>query len=159
MRYLLGIDPGLSGALALYDPMMESLETYPMPVIKAGTASKRVVDELELARMIDSFSGSIKKVVIERVHAMPKQGVTSVFTFGMGYGILRGIVAANFLPVEYVTPQKWKKGLRVPALKDGSRARASEIFPKYSDQWNLKKWDGRAEAAMIAYYGSKHLMD
>ena len=157
MRYFLGIDPGLSGALALYDPMTESLETFPMPTLKAGTGSKRVVDELELARMIDSWSQSIKKVVIERVHAMPKQGVTSVFTFGMGYGTLRGIIAANFLPVEYITPQRWKKRLRVPALKDGSRARASEIFPKYSDQWNLKKWDVRAEAAMIAYYGSMHL--
>lgn len=154
MIYIVGIDPGLSGAIAFYNTMVEEVVTYPMPTIKAGTGSKRVIDELELARLIDKNASSIKKVFIERVHAMPKQGVTSVYTFGVGYGIIRGIIAANFLPVEYVTPQKWKKELRVPALKDGARARASEIFPSASAQWNLSKWDGRAEAAMIAYYGA-----
>ena len=154
MIYIVGIDPGLSGAIAFYNTLLEEVTTYPMPTVNAGTGSKRIIDEYEVARLIDCHSKDIRKVFIEHVHAMPKQGVTSVFTFGMGYGVLRGIVSANFLPVEYITPRKWKKALRVPALKDGARARASEIFPKYSDQWNLKKWDGRAEAAMIAYYGS-----
>lgn len=158
MRYILGIDPGLSGALALYDPMTETLATHPMPVIAAGTDSKRVLDELALARFIKEFASHIKQVFIERVHAMPKQGVTSVFSFGVGYGVIKGVIAANMLPVEYVTPQKWKKELRVPALKDGARARASEIFPAYADQWKLAKWDGRAESAMIAYYGARNLM-
>lgn len=159
MLYIVGIDPGLSGAIAFYNTLSETLETFPMPTIKAGTGSKRIIDELELARMIDTRSSMIEKVFIERVHAMPKQGVTSVYTFGVGYGIIRGIIAANFLPVEYITPQKWKKELRVPAVKDGARARASEIFPKFSSQWNLAKWDGRAESAMIAYYGAKVLRD
>ncbi len=154
MIYTVGIDPGLSGAVAFYNPMTEDVETITMPTLNSGTGSKRVVDELELAKLFDSRSNIIKKVFVERVHAMPKQGVTSVFTFGVGFGILRGIIAANFLPVEYITPQKWKKELRVPAVKDAARARANEIFPKYADQWNLKKWDGRAEAAMIAYYGA-----
>ncbi len=154
MIYIVGIDPGLGGAIAFFDTMLEKVETYPMPTLKAGTGSKRVIDELELARLIGRHTKAIKKVFIERVHAMPKQGVTSVYTFGVGYGIVKGIIAANFLPVEYITPQKWKKELRVPALKDGARARASEIFPYASQQWNLSKWDGRAEAAMIAYYGA-----
>lgn len=154
MKYIVGIDPGLSGGIAFYESLTGSIETIPMPVLKAGTNSKNVIDELELARLFDSRSCDIKKVFIERVHAMPKQGVTSVYTFGVGYGILRGIVAANFLPVEFVTPQKWKACLRVPAQKDASRARANEIFPAAANQWNLSKWDGRAEAAMIAYYGA-----
>lgn len=154
MRYILGVDPGLSGGLALYDPMAEIIITRPMPTIEAGSKSKRVIDESELARFVDEHSTNIKKVVIEKVHAMPKQGVTSTFNFGMGYGIIRGIVSANFLPVEYITPQEWKKALHASANKDSARERASELFPRYSDQWNLKKWDGRAEAAMIAYYGS-----
>ena len=160
MPYVIGIDPGLQGAIALYEPLIEKLETFEMPILKAGTNSKRVIDELELSRMVKSWceKHTIKKVLIERVHAMPKQGVTSVFTFGMGYGIVIGILAANTLPIEYVTPQSWKKELRVPALKDGSRARASQLFPAYSAQWNKSKWDGRAEAAMIAYYGAKNLI-
>lgn len=154
MLYTVGIDPGLSGAIALFNDLTEEVSTIPMPTVRAGTGSKRVIDELELARIIGKNSANIRKVFIERVHAMPKQGVTSVFTFGVGYGIVKGILAANFLSVEYVTPQKWKKELRVPAVKDGARARASEIFPVASGQWNLAKWDGRAEAAMIAYYGA-----
>lgn len=160
MSYIIGIDPGLTGAIALYEPIIEILHTFEMPVIAAGTKSKRIIDALELSRMVDSWCKrfTIKKVVIERVHAMPSQGVTSVFSFGMGYGVVLGILAANTLPVEMVTPQSWKKDLKVPALKDGSRARASEIFPQHSGQWNKAKWDGRAEAAMIAYYGAKHLI-
>lgn len=154
MQYLVGIDPGLSGGIAFYDPMMETLETIPMPVLKAGTGAKNILDENELARLFDDKRPSIKKVYIEMVNAMPKQGVTSTFNFGMGFGILRGIVAANILPVEFVRPTKWKKELNVPANKDSARLRASQIFPKYADQWGLKKWDGRAEAALIAYYGS-----
>ena len=154
MIFTVGIDPGLGGAVAFYDTMTETVETFPMPTLKAGTGSKRIIDELELARLFASRAKMIKKVFIERVHAMPKQGVTSVFTFGVGYGIVRGILAANFLSVEYITPQKWKKELRVPAAKDAARARANEIFPAYSNQWNKATWDGRAEAAMIAYYGA-----
>lgn len=153
MRYILGIDPGLSGALALYDPVCETVDSIPMPTMAAGSKSKRVINEHELARFIDDKSDNIKKVVIEKVHAMPQQGVTSTFNFGMGFGIIRGIISANFLPVEYITPNEWKKALRVPSNKDSAREKASELFPKYSEQWNLKKWDGRAEAAMIAYYG------
>lgn len=157
MKYFLGIDPGLSGALALYDLNTGELNTGPMPTLKAGTGSKRVIDEASIAKIIDNWSNNIIKVVIEKVHAMPKQGVTSTFNFGMGYGLVKGIIVANFIPIEYVTPQKWKKILRVPASKDGARERASQMFPLYSDQWKLKKEDGRAEAAMIAYYGAKYL--
>lgn len=154
MKYILGIDPGLSGALAFYDPMLEELITIPMPTLAAGTGSKRIIDEYKLAAIIDDNAEMTKKCVIEQVGAMPGQGVTSMFNFGMSYGILRGIVSANFIPVEHVRPQKWKKALRVPSNKDSARARASEIFPKFSDNWNLAKWDGRAEAALIAYYGA-----
>jgi hypothetical protein len=71
---------------------------------------------------------------------------------------LRGIISANFIPVEYIRPQKWKKALRVPANKDAARQRANEIFPKFADQWSKKKWDGRAEAALIAKYGYENLI-
>lgn len=164
MRYVLGIDPGLSGALAFYDPIMETLETSEMPTLLAGSKTKagknkRILDVNQLAQMIDFHSTSIKKVVIERVGAMPGQGVSSMFNFGMTFGIIKGIVAANFLPVEFVEPRAWKSKLRVPAAKDGARLKASEFFPKFSDQWCKVKWDGRAEAAMIAYYGARYLLD
>ena len=158
MKYILGIDVGLSGALALYSE--DNLQTFPIPLIigkklKNGNKLKNTIDMSELARMIDSWSKDIKFVIIEQVHAMPSQGVTSMFNFGMTYGIIQGIIAANFIPVKFVSPQTWKKALEVPADKKLSRLRATELFPNNSDQWRKAMWDGRAEAAMIAYYGSK----
>lgn len=154
MQYIVGIDPGLSGGIAFYDPMMETLDTLEMPILKAGTKSKRVIDENALVRLFDDKRTSIKKAYIEQVNAMPRQGVTSTFNFGMGFGIVRGIVAANFIPVEFIRPTQWKKELKVPSNKDSARLRASQLFPRYADQWCKAKWDGRAEAAMIAYFGS-----
>jgi hypothetical protein len=31
-----------------------------------------------------------------------------------------------------------------------------ELFPSDQDQFKLKKWDGRADAALIAYWGKKN---
>lgn len=154
MKYILGIDPGIKGGLALLSD--SELMTFEMPSKKLDKKStKRVIDEPELARLIDSWSSEISNVVIEQVHAMPGQGVTSMFSFGLGYGIVRGIISANFLPTVFVSPQAWKSNLGVPKDKNKSREKATELFPHNSSDWSKVKWDGRAEAAMIAYYGKK----
>jgi crossover junction endodeoxyribonuclease RuvC len=153
---ILGIDPGLRGALALLDLDKGTLEVEDVPTIEAGTGSKRVLDEYKLAWWVDNKAKSISEALIERVSAMPGQGVVSMFSFGTTYGLLRGIVAANFIPTRLVTPNAWKSSLSVPAAKDGARARASQLFPRYAPLWARAKDDGRAEAAMIAYYGATH---
>ena len=63
------------------------------------------------------------------------------------------VVAANFIPLTMVAPLKWKRALGVPADKDGARARASQLLPAHAGLWCRVKDDGRAEAALIAYYG------
>lgn len=155
MKYILGIDPGLSGALALYNG--NELKTFEMPIIKPkkGIKGKKSIDGYGLARMIDSWAKDIEFAIIEQVHSMPNQSMSSMFNFGEGYGRVKGIIEANFIPLKFVSPQTWKGNLQVSKDKNKSRERASEIFPKFSNQWCKVKWDGRAEAAMIAYYGSK----
>jgi crossover junction endodeoxyribonuclease RuvC len=157
MNLILGVDPGLSGALALYDVQGQLLaEVFDMPTVDAGVGSKRVVDESTLAWRIDACAKRIKHAFVEKVGAMPGQGVTSMFSFGCSYGIVRGIIAANFIPITLVTPQSWKKALGVPASKDGARARASQLLPAASPNWSRVKDDGRAEASLIALYGAKY---
>lgn len=157
MNLVLGVDPGLSGALALYDVRVNSVENVrDMPTIEAGTGSKRIVDEATLAAWVDAYAKHIRHAYVEKVGAMPGQGVTSMFSFGTSYGIVRGIIAANMIPMTFVTPQRWKKALGVPAAKDGARARASQLLPVSSGLWSRVKDDGRAEAALIALYGAKH---
>lgn len=150
---ILGVDPGLNGALAFFEVSAGRIEIVDMPTIAAGTKSKRVVDEAALASCIDANRPLLQHAFVERVGAMPGQGVTSMFSFGRSYGVLLGVLAAFRVPVTTVQPQRWKAALSVPAAKDGARARASQLMPAFSRLWPLVKHDGRAEAALIAYYG------
>ena len=151
---ILGVDPGLSGALAFYDPDTGALEILDMPTLNAGTKGKRIIDEYTLAREIDTRSDYIKHAYVERVGTRPGEGAVGAFSFGMGYGILHGILAANFIPKTLIPPTIWKKALRVPAEKDGARARASELLPAHAGKWVRVKDDGRAEASLIALWGA-----
>ena len=47
-------------------------------------------------------------MMIERVKAMPKQGITSAFQFGVGFGPVLGVLQALHLPTAFVTPAVWK---------------------------------------------------
>lgn len=149
---ILGIDPGLSGALALYDAD-GSLEVLDIPTLQLRT--KRVIDEYALARIIDDWSSRVREVWLEQVGVRPGEGAVGAFTFGRGYGCLRGICAANFLSIVDVTPATWKVAMKVRGDKDESRRQASAMFPRYADRWALKKHDGRAEAALIALHGMR----
>jgi crossover junction endodeoxyribonuclease RuvC len=153
---ILGIDPGLNGALAFFDVSAGRIEVVDMPTIAAGTNSKRVVDEAALASCVEAYRGILDHAYVERVGAMPGQGVTSMFSFGRSFGVALGVLAAFRVPVTLVQPQRWKAALSVPAAKDGARARASQLMPAHARLWPLVKHDGRAEAALIAYYGVSH---
>ena len=77
-----------------------------------------------------------------------------MFAFGRSRGMVEGVLGGLNIPMSYVTPQAWRKAMQVREGKDGSRLRAMELFPAYADEFRLKKWDGRAEAALIAYCGA-----
>jgi crossover junction endodeoxyribonuclease RuvC len=97
-------------------------------------------------------------VVIEKVGAMPKQGVASVFTFGYGFGVWIGALAALEIPYQLVTPQAWKKLLMAgePKEKDASRVVARRMWPSQTEESLSRKKDhGRADAALLAEYGRR----
>ena len=154
-RTVLGVDPGLSGAIALFTPATGALIAFDTPTLSLARngKAKREPDATELARLIDA-AGPIAHAYVEQVGAMPGQGVSSVFAFGKVFGLVLGIIAANFIPVTLVAPVKWKRALNVPAEKDGARARASQLMPAHAGLWSRCKDDGRAEAALIAFYGA-----
>ena len=153
-----GIDPGLSGALAMMDARTGELRVFDMPTfsLSRGGKSKREIDVIGLANLIaaDRHPGH---AFIEQVGAMPGQGVSGVFAFGKAYGIIIGVLAARGVPMTFVNPRVWKKALGVPAAKDGARARASQLMPASAGFWPLVKHDGRAEAALIALWGIRTL--
>lgn len=147
---ILGVDPGLDGALALYNDAAGSFEVLDMPTYQIG--KKRHLDALGLARWIDANSEHINEVWLEYVAASSQMGVTSAFRFGEGYGILQGVFAANFLKVVSVTPPVWKRSMKVTGDKDECRAAAAKMFPRQSGLFARKKDDGRAEAVLIAVH-------
>lgn len=154
MAYRIGIDPGISGAIAvLTEDGQDILAIHDMPVceVKSGKATKRFVSAAMLAEILREWdTGS---VICEKVGAMPGQGVASMFNFGKSAGVVEGVCAGLTIPMTLVTPQKWQKAASRRDGKDGSRARAAELFPRYAKEFSRVKDDGRAEAVLIARFG------
>lgn len=151
---ILGVDPGLSGALALLGE--DDLVVYDIPTIerKVGGRTKRQIDAYNLSLWLEYHRLKISLAVIEQVGAMPGQGVTSSYNFGFTTGVIHGILTNVGVPVRTVVPQVWKRKFGLLGQdKDASRAEASRRLPKFAAQWPLKKHDGRAEAALLAIYG------
>lgn len=147
---ILGIDPGLSGAIAFYFPNHpDMIGAEDVPVVG------KEIDAPALARRIEQMGPTI--AIIEQVGAMPKQGVSSTFRFGMAYGTIRGVVQAIGVPTHLVVPTRWKKHFRLSADKEEARALAIRLWPS-SRHFERKKDHGRAEAALIARYGAETLI-
>ena len=151
---IIGIDPGLSGAIAILQNN-KVLNLFDMPVMAEGKKNKR---QLNSALLVNLIKENIDQnddvyIVVEQVNAMPGQGVTSMFNFGQSFGILKGICSAMQLPIYFVRPAKWKKYFNlINSEKDASRTRAIEIFPYFSSNLSKKKDSNKADAILIASY-------
>jgi crossover junction endodeoxyribonuclease RuvC len=137
MTYI-GLDPGVSGSVCAITP-------------NGPIAHKMPDTDRDLLDLLKSvvFSNDGKAVaVLEQVSAMPKQGVTSCFTFGEGYGKLQMALMAAEIPYEKCRPQKWMKALGCMSRgdKNVTKARAQELFPQ------LKITHAIADGLLIATY-------
>ena len=154
--YFLGIDPGASGAIACISSD-EFLWVHDWPG-----------DEIAAATIIRHFinikSDNIIYAALEKVHSMPREGVSSAFKFGTAYGIWRGILAAFQIPFMQPTPQAWQKGIPDRGTGDKKKAKtaivtyASQCFPSAAPFLRGPKGgikDGRADALMIAEWRRK----
>lgn len=156
--YVLGLDPGLTGALALYDMNAKALHhVWDIPTIVSPTSGKRVIDVAALSQGIDVFASKISFAVLEDVSSRPGEGVASTFKFGEGFGTLKGILAANYIPTHLVKPAVWKILLGLNSSKTLSRERAMSLFPTHKQFFRRAKDDGRAEAALLAWFGADRL--
>ena len=146
---VIGIDPGLTGAIAIYSD--DEIELFDMPVSAKLTGKGQ---QLNLSALHDLIRGIDGEVWIEQVGPMPGQGVTSMFGFGRTVGQIEGIVSALGLPILYVTPQRWKRPLGLIGRdKDAARTMAIQRFPAVASMLARKKDCGRADALLIAYHG------
>ena len=154
--YIIGIDPGISGAMCFFQNG-EITDVIDMPSMADGKKNKRQINSQQVFNEISERIINIPKkeiiVVIEQVSAMPGQGVTSMFNFGQSFGVLKGICSAMQLSMYFVRPAKWKKyyGL-IKTEKDASRTKVIEIFPYISSKLSKKKDSNKADAILIANF-------
>lgn len=150
---IIGIDPGASGAIALLvGKELVSVHDMPTVTVERNKAQKRQVCPAGLSLLMQQLSPH--RATVEKVGAMPGQGVSSMFSFGRSVGIIEGVLAAKQIPVTFVTPQSWQKQSGAAKGKDGSRQRVMELFPSQAHLFARIKDDGRADAVLIALAGT-----
>lgn len=152
----LGIDPGLSGAIAILDGT-KLVDVFDMPVVEIqhGKKKRRKISPEMIVSELSDYNGRISAAYVEDVHAMPGQGVTSVFSFGEASGIARGVLAGLLIRTTLVSPVEWKRKLKLGRDKGESRGLAAQLWPCQAGTFKRVRDDGRAEAALIAYWGVK----
>jgi len=146
-KCILAIDPGLTGALAFLFPAHDAITAEDMPVVSGD------IDPATLVARIAQMRPDM--AIVEHVASRPGQGVASVFKFGCGFGMVRGVIAASGVPLHLVSPAKWKRHFCLDADKEKSRALALRLWPTRADLFGRKKDHGRAEAALLARYAAE----
>ena len=151
---IIGIDPGLSGGIAILDDL-KIFDIYDMPIMSEGKKNKNQLNSAQLVNIIKKniISNGDTFLIVEQVSAMPGQGVTSMFNFGQTFGSIKGICAALNLPIFFVRPAKWKKHFDlINSSKDASRTKVIEMYPSISSRLSKKKDVNKADAILIARY-------
>jgi crossover junction endodeoxyribonuclease RuvC len=162
-RLTFGIDPGISGAIAVLADG-EAGPIIDMPLL----GEDREVDARQVALFIraarELHPGAAVSAVIERVRAMPpkdgerRAGAQSSFNFGDHYGKAKAVLELLGIPYTRAEPASWKRQFGLTGQpKDASRVLAIQRFPTVAAQLKRKKDNGRADALLIALYGEQRL--
>ena len=148
---VLGIDPGLDGAVAVLEAD-DTLGFYLTPTLSAGSGGMREYDLSEMRAMLTAHPVAL--AVIEAVGARPGQGRTSIFRFGCGYGLWLGLLAGLKIPFQQVRPQAWKQEILLGTAKD--KAAAIALVQRRFPGVHLLATPRAAGSAQ--WYGRSHLL-
>ena len=144
MKTYIGIDPGKSGALAL--------------LTEDGQCTVVPFQESAYTEILKAASGPSSVCCLEKVGAMPGQGVVSMFNFGHNLGYIEGLLQAFDIPYQLVPPQTWKKEFCVTSDKNTSIEVCRKLFPHVCllpTARSRKPSDGMAEALLLAEYARR----
>ncbi len=141
---ILGIDPGLSGGLALVSLRGALVAAEAMPVLRNAVAT---IDVRALSGFLRAASGAEILGYVERAQAMPRQGVSSAFSYGVLFGSVLTAIASEGIGYELVSPARWKRDLGLSADKRESVDRVRQLYPGFEIK---NREDGIAEAILIA---------
>ena len=154
---LIGIDPGKSGGLCCIEND-NIIEICVMPTYEQKNG-KDIIDFKAVSEFIKKHNPD--KIYLEKVGAMSKQGVSSMFNFGVSFGGLMATCLVLDYEMVLVTPQKWKKEVLGENYnhedKNGTIQFCQMKFPNtnlLATKRSRVPHDGICDAIAIAYYGS-----
>ena len=152
--HVIGIDPGAKGGIAVISDDGKLLLCQPTPMI-----DKKHYDITAMIKMLKRFAVPSFVVYLEKAQAMPKQGVSSTFKTGYGFGLWHGIISALGMKLVVVSPRTWTKEMFRDINGDNTKAKsavvASRFFPDFSFKLGRSKkpHDGITDAVCIAMFG------
>ena len=163
MGIVIGIDNGLDGGVVMMLASGNALRAYVTPTLGKG---KRSYDLVEMRRILlaaqMAADGDSVLALLERAQAMPKQGVSSTFSTGNGYGMWQGLLAGMQIPFEIVSPQKWQGEMFVGINRADTKAASALVAQRLrpDQDWRAsvrcrKPHDGLTDAFCIAEYGRR----
>lgn len=159
---IFGIDPGLTGGVALWDSKAGGATVWDMPVV-AKTMDVHVLQSLLRERIqYRDFINERRMAMVERQQAMPGQGVSSTFRAGGNYASVLTTLTLTDIPFTLVSPARWKRAMGLTQNKEDSRAMALQLFPYLANKLSRKKDEGRAEALLLMEYArreTQHIHD
>ena len=151
---VIGIDPGLSGALAVVSGQPGAFKVeavYDLPTYSEKTSTgknRRFIDPVALSAMIKTV-GPVDQVTVERLSAPPGISGLAAYSLGATAATLATVLRLAKLSYRLTSPVVWKRALDVPADKEAARQFACRFFG-HDNYWPLKKSHNRAEAALLA---------
>jgi len=149
--YYIGIDPGKQGGIAALNEEGELMQAFGM----TKQTEREISNFLYTYRpRSEDYKGEAYEAgrktfaILEKVASSPQMGVTSAFTFGRGYGFLRGLLMGFKIPFNDVSPSVWQRklGCLTKGDKNVSKGKAEQLFPGISVTHAI------ADALLIAYY-------
>jgi hypothetical protein len=148
VQVILSIDPGVTGAIAIYfSDHPDRVAVFDMPLVDGE------VNPHALRDLINTYKPTC--AIIEQVGPMPGDGIRQAWRFSAAYTTARVVVALLDIPMTLVTPGAWKKAMNVKGGPDGKeqcRAKALQLFPACAASFARKRDAGRSEAALLALY-------
>ena len=144
MKMYMGIDPGNSGAIAVINQISEVVD-----VIRLSET------EHDVSEFVRDWGEHVQSAVLEKVSAMPRQGVSSTFKFGTSYGFCRGLLVCHRVRFEAVPPGLWQRSMGGLSKgdKNVTKAAAQRLFP------GEKVVHATADAMLLAEFARRKAID
>jgi len=156
---IIGIDPGLTGAVGFIDKngrffAVEDLPTMPRSFSSKSAKVKNQINAAELAQLLRPHAAQIRLAIVEQVAARPGQDAATTGSLMHTLGTIEGVLASLSIPFHLVAPAVWKKAMGLGPDKSQARTLAQRMHPEAP--LGRVKDHNRAEALLLASWGCRH---